>query len=140
MAWVWEVVFVSLFYKYLLCIISKDWNRRIREIFFEKLSYNLMLEWKSFETGSKSYWKEISAIFINFNVGSTFDFSSSCGQFHQHFKSIFFGQKIFCNFYLLTVWLCNFLVQKLIVKCWWNCQLVLTIHSLERASFYDVST
>jgi len=70
-----------------------------------------MLEWKSFETGSKSYWKEISAIFINFNVDSTFDFSSSCSQFHQHFTSSFFGQLLstfiqhtyYQGFYLIAI-------------------------------------
>ena len=45
--------------------------------------------------------------------------SPSGGQFHQHF----------CSFSLLTVWLCIFLIfrilaQKLLVKCWWNWHLL----------------
>ncbi len=47
-------------------------------------------------------------------------------QFYQNFTSSFFIQKcFFAEFYLLTIWLCNFFaerkpVQKLFIKCWGN--------------------
>jgi len=43
-------------------------------------------------------------------------------QFHQHFKlaSLFLYESALRSFSLIIVWLCNFLVQKLLIKCWWN--------------------
>jgi len=39
-------------------------------------------------------------------------------QFHQHFMTSFFVQKCFAQ--LFSSWLCHFLAQKMLEKCWWN--------------------
>ncbi len=44
------------------------------------------------------------------------------------FYEQFFVWKFLCSFYVLTIWVCNFLAkgflaQKLLIKCWWNWQL-----------------
>jgi len=68
----------------------------------------------------KHSWRWLSCT----HTPSTVTTTARC-QFHQHFMSNFFHSSVFWSFSLLTIWLCNFFVerisaQKLLAKCWLN--------------------
>ncbi len=43
-------------------------------------------------------------------------YGTACSQFHQHFMCAFLYESELCSFYLITVWLCDFLVK----WYWWK--------------------
>jgi len=43
-------------------------------------------------------------------------YGTACSQFHQHFMCAFLYKSELCSFYLITVWLCDFLVK----WYWWK--------------------
>ena len=52
-------------------------------------------------------------------------FNGTWCPFHQYFWAAFLYKNVLHSFFVLTVWVCNFLTKgKLLVKCWWHWLLV----------------